>query len=72
MFLRRCLQQVKKNAGGNFLALKEISYNNPAVGKTAKEKEKSIESIISELTIIKEHLRHPNVVRYYKTFTDRK
>ncbi|XP_071485306.1 serine/threonine-protein kinase Nek10-like [Diadema antillarum] len=62
--------KVKKNAGGNFLALKEISYNNPAVGKTAKEKEKSIESIISELTIVKEHLRHPNVVRYYRTFTE--
>nr|XP_054767919.1 serine/threonine-protein kinase Nek10-like isoform X2 [Lytechinus pictus] len=62
--------KVKKNAGGNFLALKEISYNNPAVGRTAKEKEKSIESIISELSIVKEHMRHPNVVRYYRTFTE--
>ncbi|KAJ8024745.1 Serine/threonine-protein kinase Nek10 [Holothuria leucospilota] len=64
--------KVKKNAQGKFLALKEISFNNPAVGRTAKEKEKSIASIISELSIIKEDLRHPNVVRYFRTFTDDK
>ncbi|XP_022087422.1 serine/threonine-protein kinase Nek10-like isoform X2 [Acanthaster planci] len=62
--------KVKKNTGENFLALKEIRYNNPAVGKTVKEKDKSIDSIVSELSIIKEHLRHPNVVRYYRTFKE--
>ncbi|XP_071811939.1 serine/threonine-protein kinase Nek10-like isoform X2 [Apostichopus japonicus] len=64
--------KVKKNAQGKFLALKEISFNNPAVGRTAKEKEKSIAGIISEITIVKEDLRHPNVVRYFRTFTDDK
>ncbi|XP_072042766.1 serine/threonine-protein kinase Nek10-like [Amphiura filiformis] len=62
--------KVKKSTSGLFLAMKEINYNNPAIGKTSKEKEKSIDSIVSELTIIKEHLRHPNVVRYYRTFTE--
>ncbi|XP_071803322.1 serine/threonine-protein kinase Nek10-like isoform X1 [Asterias amurensis] len=62
--------KVKKNTGENFLALKEIRYNNPVVGKTVKEKDKSIDSIVSELTIIKEHLRHSNVVRYYRTFKE--
>ena len=61
---------MKKNTGENFLALKEIRYNNPVVGKTVKEKDKSIDSIVSELTIIKEHLRHSNVVRYYRTFKE--
>lgn len=65
-------KKVKKNAQGKFLALKEISFNNPAVGRTAKEKEKSIAGIISEITIVKEDLRHPNVVRYFRTFTDDK
>ena len=64
--------QVKKSASGAFLAMKEINYNNPAIGKNTKEKEKSIESIVSELSIIKEHLRHPNVVRYYRTFNQSK
>ena len=63
---------MKKSNSGHFLALKEILFTNPAVGKTVKEKEKNIESIVSELTIIKEHMRHPNVVRYYKTFQERK
>ncbi|XP_071966114.1 serine/threonine-protein kinase Nek10-like isoform X1 [Antedon mediterranea] len=57
--------KVKKNSSGNFLALKEI---NPTVGKKAKEK--AIESIVSELSIIKEQLKHPNVVKYYRTFKE--
>ncbi|XP_033116019.1 serine/threonine-protein kinase Nek10-like isoform X3 [Anneissia japonica] len=57
--------KVRKNSGGNFLALKEI---NPSIGKTAKEK--AIESIVSELSIIKEQLKHPNVVKYYRTFKE--
>ncbi|CAH1790420.1 unnamed protein product [Owenia fusiformis] len=58
----------KKNAGQTYMALKEIFATNPTFGKTTREKEKSIGEIISELTIIKEQLKHPNVVRYYKTF----
>lgn len=28
--------------------------------------------VVSELQIIREQLKHPNVVRYYKTFVERK
>ncbi|XP_078571956.1 serine/threonine-protein kinase Nek10-like isoform X1 [Branchiostoma floridae x Branchiostoma japonicum] len=60
----------KKDSSGTFLALKEINVHNPALGKTAKEKDKSIGDIVAEINIIREQLRHPNIVRYYKTFTE--
>ena len=44
----------------------------PEMGKNAKERNKSIGDLISELNIIREQLRHPNVVRYYKTFEESK
>lgn len=37
-------------------------------GKSAKEKEMSVGEITNELKIMKEEMRHPNVVRYYRTF----
>ena len=45
---------------------------NPTWGKTSKERQKSVGAVVSELTIIREQMRHPNVVRYYKTFVERK
>ncbi|XP_019613435.1 PREDICTED: serine/threonine-protein kinase Nek10-like [Branchiostoma belcheri] len=60
----------KKDSSGTFLALKEINVHNPALGKTAKEKDKSIGDIVAEINIIREQLKHPNIVRYYKTFTE--
>jgi len=33
-----------------------------------KERQNSIGDIINELSIIREQLKHPNVVRYYRTF----
>ena len=45
---------------------------NATWGKTSKERQKSVGAVISELTIIREQMRHPNVVRYYKTFVERK
>ncbi|XP_064647699.1 serine/threonine-protein kinase Nek10-like isoform X2 [Lineus longissimus] len=63
--------KVKKKAHGqSFLAMKEINTVSSSFGKSAKERDKSIGEIISELTIIKEQMRHPNVVRYYKTFVE--
>ncbi|XP_006813980.1 serine/threonine-protein kinase Nek10-like [Saccoglossus kowalevskii] len=62
--------KVKKKMSGQFLAMKEISLLNPAIGKTAKERDVSVGRIVSELPIIKEGLKHPNVVRYYKTFNE--
>ena len=44
----------------------------PEMGKNAKERNKSIGDLISELNIIREQLRHPNIVRYYKTFEESK
>ena len=53
----------KRSAGQSFLAMKEINAQAAILGKNAREKQKSIGEIVSELSIIKEQLRHPNVVR---------
>lgn len=45
-----------------------MNLQNTAFGKNAKEKAVSIGEITNELKIMKEEMRHPNVVRYYKTF----
>lgn len=61
----------KKNAGQTFLAMKEMSVHNPALGKTAKDRGKSVGEIVNETTIMKEQLRHPNVVKYHKAFQEK-
>ncbi|BFZ02359.1 hypothetical protein BsWGS_05398 [Bradybaena similaris] len=61
--------KVRKRIGRqSFLALKEVNLQNLAFGKNDKEKAKSVGEITNELKIMKEEMRHPNVVRYYKTF----
>ncbi|KAM9075007.1 serine/threonine-protein kinase Nek10 isoform 2-T2 [Megaptera novaeangliae] len=50
--------------------MKEVNLHNPAFGKDKKDRDSSVRNIVSELTIIKEQLCHPNVVRYYKTFLE--
>ncbi|XP_042332499.1 serine/threonine-protein kinase Nek10 isoform X2 [Sceloporus undulatus] len=62
--------KVRKHSGQNLLAMKEISLHSPAFGKDKKDRDSSVKSIVSELTIIKEQLYHPNVVRYYRTFLE--
>ncbi|XP_077159015.1 serine/threonine-protein kinase Nek10 isoform X3 [Paroedura picta] len=62
--------KVRKHNGQNFLAMKEINLHNPAFGKDKKDRDSSVKNIVSELTIIKEQLYHPNVVRYYRTFLE--
>ncbi|NXP53723.1 NEK10 kinase, partial [Heliornis fulica] len=62
--------KVRKHNGQNLLALKEVSLHNPAFGKDKIDRERSVKNIVSELTIIKEQLYHPNVVRYYRTFLE--
>ncbi|RDD36818.1 Serine/threonine-protein kinase Nek10 [Trichoplax sp. H2] len=60
---------VKKVMGGQTVyAMKEISVYHPALGRTPKERDSSIGELINETTIMKEQLRHPNIVKYYKTF----
>jgi len=41
---------------------------NASWGKTSKERQTSVGDVVSELSIIREQLKHPNIVRYYKTF----
>ncbi len=42
------------------------------MGKNAKERNKSIGDLISELNVIEKKLRHPNIVRYKSTFEESK
>ncbi|XP_019666368.1 serine/threonine-protein kinase Nek10 isoform X14 [Felis catus] len=65
-----CVYKVRKRSGQNLLAMKEVNLHNPAFGKDKKDRDSSVKNIVSELTIIKEQLYHPNVVRYYKTFLE--
>ncbi|XP_072009703.1 serine/threonine-protein kinase Nek10 isoform X2 [Engystomops pustulosus] len=61
---------VKKRSGQNLFAMKEINLHNPAFGKDKRDRDSSAENIVSELTIIREQLCHPNIVRYYRTFLE--
>ncbi|KAF6100352.1 NIMA related kinase 10 [Phyllostomus discolor] len=65
-----CVYKVRKRSGQNLLAMKEVNLHNPAFGKDKKDRDSSVKNIVSELTIIKEQLYHPNVVRYHKTFLE--
>ncbi|XP_034029524.1 serine/threonine-protein kinase Nek10 [Thalassophryne amazonica] len=60
--------KVQQQSTQNFLALKEVNLHNPAFGKDKKSRDINVEKIISELTIVKEQMTHPNIVKYYKTF----
>ncbi|XP_019958985.2 serine/threonine-protein kinase Nek10 isoform X1 [Paralichthys olivaceus] len=62
--------KVRKQSGPNLLALKEVNLHNPVFGKDKKSRDSNVEKIISELTIVKEQMTHPNVVKYYKTFVE--
>ncbi|XP_075937216.1 serine/threonine-protein kinase Nek10 [Anarhichas minor] len=62
--------KVRKQSGQNLLALKEVNLHNPVFGKDKKSRDSNVEKIISELTIVKEQMTHPNIVKYYKTFLE--
>ncbi|XP_024864461.2 serine/threonine-protein kinase Nek10 [Kryptolebias marmoratus] len=62
--------KVRKQSGLNLLALKEVNLHNPAFGKDKKSRDSNVEKIISELSIIREQMTHPNIVKYYKTFLE--
>ncbi|KAK0150189.1 Serine/threonine-protein kinase Nek10 [Merluccius polli] len=62
--------KVRKQCGQNLLALKEVNLHNPAFGKDKRSRDSNVEKIVSELTIIKEQMAHPNIVKYYKTFLE--
>ncbi|XP_075067368.1 serine/threonine-protein kinase Nek10 [Mixophyes fleayi] len=62
--------KVRKCSGQNLFAMKEINLHNPAFGKDKSDRDSSAENIVFELTIIREQLCHPNIVRYYRTFLE--
>ncbi|KAK2845042.1 hypothetical protein Q5P01_011701 [Channa striata] len=62
--------KVRRQSGQNLLALKEVNLHNPAFGKDKRSRDSNVEKIISELTIIKKQMTHPNIVKYYKTFME--
>ncbi|KAA0702651.1 Serine/threonine-protein kinase [Triplophysa tibetana] len=62
--------KVRKQSGQNYLALKEVNFHNPAFGKDMRSRDSSVEKIVSELTISKEQMSHPNIVKYVKTFLE--
>ncbi|CAM4696395.1 unnamed protein product [Leuciscus chuanchicus] len=62
--------KVRKQSGQNVLALKEVNFHNPAFGKDKRSRDSSVDKIVSELTIIKEQMCHPNIVKYFKTFLE--
>ncbi|XP_024917349.1 serine/threonine-protein kinase Nek10 isoform X2 [Cynoglossus semilaevis] len=62
--------KVRKQSGQNLLALKEVNLHNPVFGKDKKSRDSNVDKIVSELTIIKEQMTHPNIVKYYRTFLE--
>ncbi|GAA53614.1 serine/threonine-protein kinase Nek10, partial [Clonorchis sinensis] len=49
-------------------AIKEVNTTQAIFGRTEQERQQSVRNILNEVNIIKQQLRHPNIVRYYKTF----
>lgn len=62
--------KVRKKVGQTFVALKEIDLMNPAFGKCVVDRDKSVGDMINELQIMRQGIRHPNIVRYHKTFLE--
>ncbi|XP_076868528.1 serine/threonine-protein kinase Nek10 isoform X2 [Brachyhypopomus gauderio] len=62
--------KVRKQGAQNLLALKEVNLHNPAFGHDKKSRDSNVEKIVSELTIIKEQMVHPNIVKYLRTFIE--
>uniref|UniRef100_A0A3B3SH87 NIMA related kinase 10 n=1 Tax=Paramormyrops kingsleyae TaxID=1676925 RepID=A0A3B3SH87_9TELE len=62
--------KVRRQNGQNLLALKEVNLHNPAFGKDKRERDVSVEKVVSELSVMKEQISHPNIVKYYKTFLE--
>ncbi|KAK3108060.1 hypothetical protein FSP39_000448 [Pinctada imbricata] len=60
----------KRTAGQSFLAMKEVNIESAAFGRNSQERDSSVGEIMNEISIIREQMKHPNVVRYYKTFVE--
>uniref|UniRef100_A0A3B3SH41 NIMA related kinase 10 n=1 Tax=Paramormyrops kingsleyae TaxID=1676925 RepID=A0A3B3SH41_9TELE len=56
--------KVRRQNGQNLLALKEVNLHNPAFGKDKRERDVSVEKVVSELSVMKEKLQ-PRVPDWY-------
>ncbi|CAH8471059.1 unnamed protein product [Schistosoma rodhaini] len=54
----------------NNYAIKKVSTSQIFFGRTSNERQQCIDRILNEVNVIRQQLRHPNIVRYYKTFLD--
>ncbi|TNN11850.1 Serine/threonine-protein kinase Nek10 isoform 1 [Schistosoma japonicum] len=54
----------------NNYAIKKVSTSQIFFGRNPNERQKCIDRILNEVNVIRQQLRHPNIVRYYKTFLD--
>jgi NIMA (never in mitosis gene a)-related kinase 10 len=61
------VHKVKKKNSSVFLAMKEINTYNL---NSFKSNNSSLGEIVNEVTIIRNNLKHPNIVRYLKTFKE--
>ena len=59
------VHKVKKKNSSVFLAMKEINTHNLNTASYS-----SLGEIVNEVTIIRNNLKHPNIVRYLKTFKE--
>ncbi|XP_069111066.1 serine/threonine-protein kinase Nek10-like isoform X4 [Argopecten irradians] len=60
----------KRTAGQSFLALKEVNIDNPVFGTNLTDQKQSVGELMNEISIIREQMKHPNIVRYHKTFVE--
>ncbi|KAF8572213.1 hypothetical protein P879_00995 [Paragonimus westermani] len=63
--------KARKNIGTpsqTVYAIKEINTTQANFGRNTQERQKNVNRLLNEVNIIKQQLRHPNIVRYYKTF----
>ncbi|CAL8096350.1 unnamed protein product [Calicophoron daubneyi] len=58
----------KSNSAQIMYAIKEVNTLQAMFGRNTEERQQSIGRILNEVNIIRQQLRHPNIVRYYKTF----
>ncbi|KAK4474000.1 hypothetical protein MN116_003317 [Schistosoma mekongi] len=54
----------------NNYAIKKVSTSQIFFGRNPNERQKCIDRILNEVNVIRQQLRHSNIVRYYKTFLD--
>eukprot|EP00052_Salpingoeca_macrocollata_P025061 m.227055 g.227055 ORF g.227055 m.227055 type:complete len:1061 (-) comp22365_c1_seq7:18-3200(-) len=54
----------------SFFAMKQIHVGSSMFGETQAEQSSSLSTIMNEIAAIESNLNHPNIVRYYKSFTE--